>query len=66
MPTVEFISLIDRYVILEDGRKLPIVRFFNQDDEDVPPEEAYAFTCGSDSLGWFVIFMDDIEPIDRQ
>jgi hypothetical protein len=64
MPTVEFLNLIDLYVILDDGRKIPINAFMDPDGEDTASlEEAAIILAGNDQVGWFVIPLFDIYEV---
>ena len=64
MPNVEHINLQDRFVILEDGRTLPISFYCDIDGEETEdPSKVVVMVCGSDTLGWFVIPLFDIFPV---
>lgn len=60
MSEVDLIDLDARYVLMADGKVLPITHFFDADGDDTDdPYEATACVAGEDGYGWMTIEIHD-------
>lgn len=64
--SVCYFNLTQRFVIMDDGRQIPIAALLDSDGDETSDEEEVSFlVCGSDN-GWFTICMADFVPVVAQ
>lgn len=56
--TVVAVNCETRLVILDDGRTLPIVHFFDDFGDDCEPDDAIVLVAGHDGFGYVTIELD--------
>ena len=66
MADVDLIDLDSRYVLMTDGKVLPITNFLDSDGDEIDdPREAATCVAGEDGYGWVTIeiFSLDESPV---
>lgn len=60
-----FVDLKLRYVLLNDGERLPITNLIDDDGEECEPDDAVFVVAGEDGKGWWTVDIRDLVEVGQ-